>query len=83
MELFYQRLIQGLLKVKAELFEVENLVLLYKSKWKGLYKVRKVLGNGIYELETIDQKVLKDLINGEGLKLYHESFPNDFGRKPP
>jgi hypothetical protein len=69
------------------MFETGELVLLYKSKikghnkleerWKGPYRIREALGNGAYRLETIDQKVLKALINRDRLKLYHEQPSND------
>ena len=83
------------MKNKQKSFErlksVGNLILFYKSKLeeydklKERWKKPKILGmlkNGAYKLEMINRKVLKALINREGLKSYHESFLNDFESKP-
>src|ERR1044072_1650263 len=74
-------------KLKEKTFKIEELVLLYKSKikghnkleerWKGPNRIREVLGNGAYKIETIDQKVLKAPINGDRLKQYHKRPPNN------
>lgn len=73
-------------KLKIRSFEVEDLVLLYKSKikghkkleerWKGPYRIHATLSNGAYKLETLDKKVLKAPVNGDRLKIYHERSPN-------
>lgn len=62
-------------------FNIGDLVLLYQSqlrgkrklqeRWKGPYYVHEVLGNGVYKLRTMDDKVLKVPVNAERLKPYH------------
>jgi hypothetical protein len=74
-------------KLRITTFEIGALVLLYKiklkghgkleEKWKGPYRICKVLENGAYKLETIDRKVLKAPINGDRLKQYRERSTND------
>jgi len=63
-------------------YKVNDLVLLYKSElkgrqklidpWKGPYYIHEILANGAYKLRTMDRKVLKDPVNSDRLKLYHQ-----------
>ena len=68
--------------LKEAQFKRVDLVLLYKSnlrdkkkleeRWKRPYIIHDVLGNGVYKIRTMDDKVLKTPINSERLKLYYE-----------
>ena len=40
--------------------------------WIGLYWIHEVYKNGIYKLRNIEEKRIKNLINGDRLKLYKE-----------
>lgn len=63
-------------------FKIGDLVLLYRSelrgkqklqeRWKGPYYVHESLNNGAHKLRTMDGKILKDPVNSERLKLYHQ-----------
>ncbi|CAB5145838.1 unnamed protein product [Rhizophagus irregularis] len=68
-------------------FKIGDLVLLYQSqlrgkqklreRWKGPYYVHETINNGAYKLRTLDGKILKDPINSERLKLYHQRSGGD------
>jgi transposase InsO family protein len=63
-------------------FQIRDLVLMYKSqlrgkqklqeRWKGPYYVHELLGNGAYKLRTIEGQILKNPVNSERLKHYHQ-----------
>jgi len=46
----------------------------FDQKWKELYYVHQVLPNGVYKIRTLEGQVLSAPINGNLLKMYHESL---------
>ena len=44
-----------------------------QEKWIGPYFIHKVLENNVYKLRNMNGKLVKNLINGNRLKLYRES----------
>ena len=44
-----------------------------QEKWIGPYFIHQVLENNVYKLRNMDGKLVKNLINGNRLKLYKES----------
>jgi hypothetical protein len=41
-------------------------------KWKGLYRIHKILINGSYKIREMDGKILVKPINSNLLKEYHD-----------
>ena len=70
--------------IKEKQFVISDKVLLYQSaqakvhgdkfreKWKGPYYIHDIVTPRVYKLRTIDQKVLKKVINTDQLKMYFE-----------
>ena len=44
-----------------------------QEKWIGPYFIHKVLENNVYKLKHMNGKLVKNVINGNRLKLYKES----------
>ena len=44
-----------------------------QEKWIGPYFIHRVLENNVYKLRNMDGKLVKNLINGNRLKLYKET----------
>ena len=71
-------------KVKPVKFNIGDKVLLYESakakvhgdkfreKWTGPYYIHDINAPGVYKLRTMDDKVLRRIINTDRLKRYHE-----------
>jgi len=43
-----------------------------ENKWIGPYYVHNVLKDNVYKLRTLDGKLVKNVIHGNRLKLYHQ-----------
>jgi transposase InsO family protein len=43
-----------------------------ENKWIGPYYIHDVLKNNVYKLRTLEGKLVKNVIHGNRLKLYHE-----------
>ena len=43
-----------------------------ENKWIGPYFIHNVLKDNVYKLRTLDGKLVKNVVHGNRLKLYHE-----------
>jgi hypothetical protein len=49
-----------------------NLSAKLEDKWAGPYFVHEVRDNNVYKLRTIEGQLVRNLVHGNRLKLYHE-----------
>ena len=70
--------------IKIKTLQIEDLVLLYDSKfikfigkfkthWLGPYQIQQVIEGGVIQLSKLNGELLPTLINGSRLKLYSDS----------
>jgi hypothetical protein len=50
-----------------------NLSAKLNEKWVGPFYVHNVLPNNVYKLRNLDGKLIKSVVHGNRLKLYHET----------
>ena len=44
------------------------------EKWIGPFYIHNVLPNNVYKLRNMDGKIIKGVIHGNRLKLFHEQI---------